>query len=208
MFLGGLNQYKQLGEDSNGKDIGGDPCICKHLKSHLNTSSLLSFSTYGLHSFYITTEGRGFAIGTNKNSQIIGTLPKGQMDKEEEIRIEDEKGRTCKFISAVCGFNYTLYLVSFDNSENNLLAYVRKDKNSGKPLFVNINGHNPIHLFGGSETAAVIDSEGSIFIITNNFYDTGKVEEPDLPSDEFAMLLAVINSLLFLARVGDSSSQN
>lgn len=198
MFLGGFNQYKQLGEDSNGKDIGGDPCICKHLKSHLNTSSLLSFSAYGLHSLYITTEGRGFAIGTNKNCQIIGTLPKGQLDKEEEVRIEDKKGRTCKFISAVCGFNYTLYLVSFNNSENNRLAYVRKDKNSGQPCFVNINGHNPIHLFGGSETAAVIDSEGSIFIITNNFFDTGKIEESDLPSDEYAIDVACCNKFVIV----------
>ena len=54
----------------------------------------LHYYQHNDHSILIITEGRGFAIGTNNGSRIIGTLPEGPFDKEEEIILKDDKGRT------------------------------------------------------------------------------------------------------------------
>ena len=88
------NEYKQFSEGTTEKGEYDPRSIVTSRNFRPNISSLLSFSTYNDHSILITTEGRGFAIGTNNGSRIIGTLPEGPFDKEEEIILKDDKGRT------------------------------------------------------------------------------------------------------------------
>lgn len=46
--------------------------------------------------------------------------------------------------------------------------------NSGSPVFVSINGRGTIHLFVGCSTAAVADTERSIFYITSGGMRAGR----------------------------------
>lgn len=123
----------------------------------LDISKLLSASILGCHSVMVTKEGRAFALGYNEDCRIIETLPKEIFQSQREIEIKDKSGNPSKSISAVCGWNFTLYQVSTKSSDYQLVY--SHSKNSGDPLFLNINVHYPIHLFSGHYTAAVIDEE-------------------------------------------------
>lgn len=67
-----------------------------------------------------------------------------------------------------------------------------------------MNGHNPIHLFGGFYTAAIVDTEGSIFIITEESMMAGlkNIEASFLPENEKPVSIACCSS--FIIVVGTS----
>ena len=115
--------------------------------------------------------------------------------------MKDNDGQPFQLISAVCGQHYTLYLLSSPSSKNNQLAYAHKDHKSGSPVFVSINGRNPIHLFGGGFTAAAVDTEGSIFFITGGDMEAGKetFEESVLPLNEKPVSIACGQQLVFVS---------
>lgn len=201
MLVAGYNGDNRLGEKSNAKDNDGDQCIFPPCNSNLTISSLLSFSNLGDHSVWITKDHRAFAIGSNEEGQIINTLKKEIIRKEQEITLFDPKGRKCQFISAVCGYYYTLYLVSSESERNNQLVLFYRNKNSGKPLFLNMNGHNPIHLFGGNQNAAAVGAEGEIFVITEAVFDRGSspIASFVLPGGEKAVSVACCISFIAVA---------
>lgn len=162
----------------------------------LEISSLCSISVLGFHSVWTTKEGRAFAFGYNGDFRISETLPNGIFGKEREIVINDKSGNPCKFISAVCGWYYTLYHVLTKTGDLKLVY----SHNLGIPLFLNINVRSPIHLFSGYSTAAVIDSEGLIYIINEKLTvksPSKKIEASSLPNGEKAIDLACCESFIF-----------
>ncbi|KAK8890682.1 protein kinase activity protein [Tritrichomonas musculus] len=197
MKVCGFNNDIRLNEASN-KRASKYQCISPPCDSHLNISSLSSLSACHDHTIWITKEGEGYAVGSNRNGQILGTHKNEDLTKEELIELKDKEGRPCQIISAVCGQNYTLYLFCSSSSKNNQLAYVHKDHKRGAPVFVNINGHNPIHLFGGYCTAAAVDTEGSIFYITSGDMKAGRenIEKSVLPQSEKAVSIACCRSFV------------
>lgn len=186
MKLCGKNRCCQLGLNLN------EPKIYPPQDSKLNISSLLSFSVYYEHGVFIKKDGRAFAFGNNTTSKIIGNIPKQIFKEEQEIILKDEKDHLMKFFSAVCGDKYTLYLVSNQNSDKKQLVYAHSNYSGSTPLFLNINDHNPVKLFGGNEAAAAIDAEGSIMIITESVLKSPSniIEALSLPGGEKASSLA------------------
>ncbi len=63
---------------------------------------------------------------------------------------------------------------------------------------MNINGHNPIHLFGGRYTAAAVDTEGSVFYITSGDMEAGRenIEKSVLPQSEKPVSIACCRSFV------------
>ncbi|KAK8858206.1 hypothetical protein M9Y10_013307 [Tritrichomonas musculus] len=168
-----------------------------HISIDLN--SLLSFSIYSNHVVWINKDGQGFGTGDNRGYTIIGTLPEKEFIGETPFDIVDDKGFSCKLLSAVCGAGYTLYLVHPITPDGQLrLAYVAWNKNKGKPLFLDISGRNPLALFGGRETAAAIDTEGSIIIITepNAYSPDVKCIIVKLPGKEKAACVACCHKFI------------
>lgn len=156
-------------------------------------SSILSYSIYSNHAVWITNEGQGFAVGDNRGYNIIGTLEEKEYFDPVSFDFFDEEGHKCKLLSVVCGACYTLYHVqSRTPEEPTRLAVVQWDKNKGVPLFLNLSGRNPIRLFGGRETSAAIDSNGSIIIITDSVFDDPSKPPPifSLPDGEKATCVA------------------
>lgn len=164
MFVCGYNKYFQLGEESSLKNSEGYPIIFPPQNSHIKMSTLLSISTYYAHTVFITQEFEAYAIGDN-NCKISPKLPL-DIIKENQIIIKDENGQPFKFTSAVCGNDYTLYLVKNEkNMEESRLIFA----SDHHPLiFVNMCGRTAISLFGGKSAAVVIDKEGSIILLTKN----------------------------------------
>ena len=197
MEVCGYNEDSRLNEESNNKAVNFK-CISPPIKSHLNISSLFSISACYDHTLWVTNENQGYAIGNNKNGQILGTQKKRPINKEELIELKDKRGHPCKIISAVCGCNYTLYLFSSPNSETNQIAYSHTGHNSGTPVFLNLNDHNPTHLFGGGFTAAVVDDRGMILYITSGDMREGNedINFVSLPSDEKAVSIACCTSFV------------
>lgn len=197
MQVCGKNQYFGLGEESNREGYYGQ-CISPPFDSHVVIPSLKSFSAFDNHAVWVTREGQGFAIGSNESGQILGTMSKEVHQTEQLINIIDEKGQRCKIISAVCGHEYTLYLVSSETYANNQLVYSNENDFLSSPLFLSINGPNPLYLFGGWKTAAVIDNEGSIYVITKSVLKSIEkvVEKSVLPDDEKAVSVACCNTFV------------
>lgn len=169
MKVCGLNDCFQLGEKSNYKHSSGKHAISQLRKSHINAASLLSYSIFYDHSVWITENGQAFAIGDNNYNQISKTLSKETFEQDTEIIIKDNNDQQYKFVSAVCSNDFTIYLVSSqsDNYESNRIYYSYANQNS---LFLNIGDTNPVALFGGHSTTAIIDNEGSIYIVTKSTF--------------------------------------
>lgn len=112
MYVCGYNDFNHLCEDSNGRGPKESHVINPLKNSHLNVSTILSFSTYQCHSVYASTKGEAYAIGNNTEGRFSGVIDKKIFKKETKIEFIDQNGDPYNFISAVCGFDYTLYLVS------------------------------------------------------------------------------------------------
>lgn len=196
MIVAGLNRYNQLDEKSNSKNAYDYPTIIPPLKSHIDVSTIISFATYSQHSVWITNDGKAYAIGDNTDGRISSSLPKKQLNEETEIEIKGKDGNLCKFISVVCGAFYTLYQVSSQSyADRSQLVYAHKGE---KQIFLDLNGRKPLALFGGRETAAIIDSNGGIIIITKIIFDlhTLELKSAFLPNDDKPIKLACCNKFV------------
>ena len=105
-------------------------------------------------------------------------------------------------ISAVCGCEFTLYIVSQSKGSSEFrLAYSYHGIKTDDPLFLNIGNSNPVSLFGGRYNAAVIDENGSIIFIPE-FGEVEKLasslfEKTRLPDDESASIVAFCDEFVF-----------
>lgn len=202
MKVCGYNSLFQLGEQSNNKNPNGSPIISPFCTSHLQISEVLSFSSYWDNSIWVLENGQAYGVGSNCFGQISVLIPKKTLLKETSILIRDKEGIPCKFISAVCGENYTVYHVhSNTTSKATNLVYTYRYRT---PLFLNINGRIPKSLYGGKETAAVIDTEGSVLIITKTILSSPKnsIEPTFLPENEKAVKVACLDDTILA--LGDS----
>ena len=121
-----------------------------------------------LHSVWIMQNGEEFAVESNDYGQIMSTMSKETFKSDTKIQFHNKYCEPCKFISAVCGDNYTLYQVSEKTSSDpSQLIYAHDRKET---IFLNIGKRSPLSLFGGRTTSAVIDTEGSVIIITDSVY--------------------------------------
>lgn len=195
MFGSGYNTSSRFSIFSNKKYIYRPP------KTHLNVGLLNSYSTYYDQSIWILKNGQAYAVGDNRDGKICHNLPKKVLDKETEIIIIDKNGNPFKFLSAVCGYEYTLYLVMGEAStSSSQLLYIKKN-----PLFLSINSHGSLFLYGGCDTAVAIDSEGGIFIIPQSISDSPavKIEPIFMPDNEKPVKAAFCNEkILFLSLNG------
>lgn len=163
MFLSGNNRNTQL--DSKKTDY-----IFPPLKSHLNVSSLLSFSV-----------AHYFSVWVDKNNDAHSS-------RYNQIIIKNKDGQQCKFVSAVCGANYTLYL-AFGQAKNDNYQLIYDTGN--EHVFLNVGNRNPKALFGGYKQSAAIDSEGGILIINPN---EALIEPVFLPGKDKAINVACCDS--------------
>ena len=187
MLIAGRNEEHQISEKSNQKGPLDIQCVSPPINSILNIPQILSFSIYSLHSVWVENTGRAFGVGYNGDGSMLATLPKGTFRVEHEIIINDQEGNKCMLLSAMCGSTYTLYLVSGQNGSNNELVY--NSSKSSTPLFLNLNGFNPIRLFGGNKRSAAIDNKGRIILITDKILDspTEPIQPFSLPNEAKAI---------------------
>lgn len=164
----GANNYHQVGEESNNK-VGSLPIICPPLTSKIIVSNLLSYSLYYDHAMWVTKDGRGYVVGNNSNQSFLNSLLPKKLKTAIEINMKDSRGIQCKFISILCGKEYTLYLISRSDG-NRELAYDCPYNKTNDPLFVNIEKRQPVSLYGGHSKSAAIDTEGAIIPISGSFY--------------------------------------
>lgn len=118
---------------------------------------LSSFSTNGSHTVWVTNDEKAYARGDNRDGKIFGSYPKSIFNNDMEIIID--KSSNYKFISVICGYNYTLYLVSNQSEKNQLKLLYCHNSLTSNPLFLNIGNSVPQALFGGDEVAGVISKE-------------------------------------------------
>ena len=196
MKVAGYN-YKCLCANWNLKTKEGYRIVCPPNESNLDISSLISYSVYCYHAVWITKDGHAFAIGDNIEKQIYECLPKHFIEYKTEVTIQDNDRNTYIPISAVCGRFYTLYLVKSPKGQFKL-AYVHS-KNNGVPIFLDLNDHNPIALFGGMSNCAVVTDNGSIIIITKAILDSPHtpLESIPLPDGEKTTYVACCDDYIF-----------
>ena len=65
MKVCGYDCLFQLGEQSNNKNPNGSPIVSPLIDSHLQISSLISFSSYWDNSIWVDENGQAFAVGSN-----------------------------------------------------------------------------------------------------------------------------------------------
>lgn len=203
--LSGNNKYSQLGEKSNNKGVNGSLSIYPPINSHLDISSIAAYSTYWYHTVVITSNGEAYAAGDNSECQIIGSLPQRKLSKFTKFDIKDNEHHAWYPLSAVCGANYTLYLVSTTKkSDQTLLAYSHKYIKTEFPLFLNIGHSTPVSIFGGYSNAAAIDSDGNIIFIPESIVEspTTQIKAIHLPDGEKTVSIACCNE--FIVAVGSS----
>lgn len=180
MLVCGNNTTFHLDKNSNNVSSENKPIINKAIKFHADPSTFSSFTINYQHTVYITNDGKAYVAGNNENGRISGSLPRKIIPEDTELYLEDQKGKPCKFISVVSGSNYTLYLVSDESSTNFQLVYCN-GYNKQNPLFLNIGNRTPLGIFGGYETAGMIDTEGGITIITKSIFITKFLPNEDKP---------------------------
>ena len=70
MQICGDNEYDQLGVSSTGKNSKGHPIVAPPANSHIDVTSILSYSKYSDHSVWITQHGKAHAVGLNHGCRI------------------------------------------------------------------------------------------------------------------------------------------
>ena len=211
MKICGYNEFSQLGPPPNTKNDDEKLTTSPPINSNFEISSFLSFSLYYDHAIWITKDGDAYAVGDNRDFVIIHSLPAKIFDKKQKIIINDKEGHPFKFLSALSGGYYSLYLVSngpTNNDKHLVYSYADEDidgKVNRSDIFLNLNGRVPIALFGGGQSSAAIDTEGGIIIITKSIYSNPSqiVEATFLPNSEKAVNVACCNnSLIALSSEG------
>ncbi|KAK8876536.1 hypothetical protein M9Y10_006753 [Tritrichomonas musculus] len=197
MKVCGYNASFCLGKKSNNKDPFGNLFISPPVDSHIDVHNLLSFSIFSEHSVFIDKQNQCFALGFNKDLRINNALPKNILDTENLIQIKPQN--SLKLISSVCGEYYTLYLFSNESTGKSQLVYM-SSSNKNFPCFVHINEQCKNYLFGGYETAASVDSEGTIYIINDNTFSSPEktVIYAKLPNNDIAICVAFCSSLIYV----------
>ncbi|KAK8833826.1 hypothetical protein M9Y10_026488 [Tritrichomonas musculus] len=195
----GCNDHFQLCIKPNKKGAFGTPCNSPPSTLDVDASSVSSFSSCFDHSVMITLSGEILAIGDNRDGRISGSLPKKELTEFTKYELKDSKNRHCIPISAVCGFYYTLYLVTIKGTNKNYLAYSSSQIESEYPVILDIGNKNPIALYGGYYNAAAIDTEGSIIYIPSGINaSASKITEASrLPGSEKAVSIAVLEYCVF-----------
>ena len=162
----GENNYNHLGSTSNNA-FNFFRIINPAVESTLEAPKIISYSANLNHSVVITSDGFAMGAGDNKNNQITPSLPSIPISEFMKFEIKDEEGRSWQPISAICGRQYTLYLVSLIGEENNImhLIYSHSEIYRKYPLFLNTGSFNPISIYGGTFNAAAIGDNGSIIFI-------------------------------------------
>lgn len=188
--VGGTNKFSQLIEMSSVESSDEVTHITVPTELKIDVSKLLSFSVYCHHSVWVTLDFRGHTLGDNREGRVSATVPFEINKQEKEFCLEDAQGTPINIVSAVCGYYYTLYLVSRQDGFH--LAFVHRGHNESNAIILNLNGRHPVAIFGGWETAAAIGKEGEIFIITeSSLNDTIKAITPyHLPDCEKAVSVA------------------
>lgn len=208
MKICGYNEFSQLGPPPNTKNDDEKLTTSPPINSNFEISSFLSFSLYYDHAIWITKDGDAYAVGDNRDFVIIHSLPAKIFDKKQKIIINDKEGHPFKFLSALSGGYYSLYLVSngpTNNDKHLVYSYADEDidgKVNRSDIFLNLNGRVPIALFGGGQSSAAIDTEGGIIIITKSIYSNPSqiVEATFLPNSEKAVNVACCNNSLIALR--------
>lgn len=190
MYVCGYNKKHQLAEPSNYKE-----CINPPIKSNLKISSLISYSIDYMHAVIVTQDWKAYAIGENTRPAISSTLPKKDLFDWTEVIIHDQKGQPCKVISAVCENYGTLYLVSSQDGTSNSLYFAEAMFES---FFINIGNRNPKYLFGCSELAAAIDSEGGILFIMRLCRPENLIEPAFLPEGDNPIKVTFSNEFFYV----------
>ncbi|KAK8840242.1 hypothetical protein M9Y10_031187 [Tritrichomonas musculus] len=188
MKVCGYNSDSRLGGSVSGitSKSGNIKIPCQ---SPLNVPSLLSISCH-CQSVWIKQNGEAFAVGRNGNGRIISTISTDEFSEDTKLQILDQSGQPCKFISVVCGIDYVLYQVS-EKAKNDKSPIVYSHYNQ-KTTFLNIGNRVPVSLFGGYSTAAVVDTEGAVIIITKSVFDSpdSEIEGLSLPGKDIAVKVA------------------
>lgn len=200
ILVAGCNTHRQLVANPNCKTSDGFPAVCPPREIQVDVSTLLSFSIYEDHAVRILNNGKPVASGNNEGKRICDSLPNGTIEKSSGFQIFDNEGQICKILSVVCGYCYTLYMISPSKPEQKMrLAYVRQNQNDGKPLFLNIGQNNPIALYGGNQRAGVINSDGSIITITKSIFNSpeAEIQSVSLPKGKKAVSLACCDHYVF-----------
>lgn len=188
--LCGLNGNFGIGEKSNNTNVYGKSIIYPPIISDIKVSTISSYSTYTCRTIIVTKDGVAQGIGDNSDGQISCSLPKEIINHFMKIDIRDDNNNPCKTISAVCGKDYTLFMVS--NNDKTQLAYSYLRMNSPFPIILNTENYNPIALYGGHSDCCAIDSEGGIIYIDQTIIEnpTKKIERIFLPSGEKTVSVA------------------
>lgn len=198
IIVSGSNTYFQLGEKSNNVNSNGTPIISPPIKSHIDESSIISFSTYFDHTVFITRDYSAHGIGDNSHCEIIPSLPKRIIKHITKFEIKDSQNHTYKPTTVVCGESYTLYIAT--NNSKNQLIYSCSQLNGPHPLFLNTGKEKPVTIFGGCSNCASITSDGTILIIPMNAFKfpNRQIEAVSLPSGQKAVKIAFMRSFCFI----------
>lgn len=197
--IAGNNKFCQINEDISKKNSKNEPIIYPSYTSSFSATSLLSYSICFDHAVVISKKGIIQGVGDNSNHQIWDSLPKEVLKKWTQFEIQDIYGKSYNPLSAVCGYDNTLYMAQKQDDDSVHLFYIRSGKNYGIPLLLNTKNRKPIAIYGGLTTAAAIDSNGSILFINDMVFKDidNEPQIGSLPNDEIAISLACCDECVF-----------
>lgn len=193
MLFAGCNDHRQLGTKSNNKSfVDNCPIISPFIKPNIDALSISSFSIYKDHSVLITTDGEIYGCGYTDYGKIVKSFQKGDLKEFTKFEIKQNDNTSYHPISAVCGNDFTLYMISrTKNSTEHLLAYSYSRMKTNQ-LFLKTGNKNPISLFGGYSYAATINSDNSITFIPESVreYPLNDLESYRLPDNQEPVSIA------------------
>ncbi|KAK8845253.1 putative E3 ubiquitin-protein ligase herc4 [Tritrichomonas musculus] len=201
----GTNIYYQIDEHSNCKSAFGGRCISPPTPISFAASSVSSLSSYLNHTVIVARDGEAYGIGDNSDGRISVNLPLCLLNRFTRINIYDQNNKKCFVISAVCGANYTLYLIRIEGDDKTHLAYSSKPLRTRFPAILNTGNSNLISLFGGIYTSAAVDSEGGVLFVSNSISSQleRQLEVYRLPSnDKVVNVVCCNNYTLVLGKSG------
>lgn len=184
----------------NNKTVSGRSIISPPIISNFK-DSISSYSAYFDHSVIITEDGMIFGTGNNENHEIIKSLPHKVIEKYTKFELITSKKRKLYPISAFCGSDYSLYMVSTSQNAGKkvTLASTYSNIKTVSPLFLNTGNKTPIAIYGGRFNSAAINDDGSLSFIHCFFesYSSLPLLSTRLPSNEAAVCLAICANLIF-----------
>ena len=133
-------------------------------------------------------------MGLNEDKEISVLLPKKVIRKLVPLNIVDKKGKKWYPVSAICGYEYTLYMVSdVPKGFKKRLVYSARKIKGKYPTFLKIEKANPVALFGGYDSSGAIDTDGVIIYIPFSTRKRQKkiIKRKFLPNGEKALNLAL-----------------